>query len=248
MKKNFILFVILLTASLSSFAQNIVNPLIESSSTENNAIIKIETDKLHTIVSFEYTAASDDTWARIDKGIYLRTPDGKRYNFVKAENITLAPTQTKLTNAGDKLSYKVYFQKLPATAKTIDIVEKANPKPGENYFNYQNVSLTEVAPPAPVITKATTTDFTFNSPKGTTTNLGGDMMGAMTAMGPMLTTMATSMMDAQLNYYKQPGKLAEVAKLHKQYFDELVNAGFTSDQALKIITADSLLPKTSGVK
>jgi hypothetical protein len=79
--------------------------------------------------------------------------------------------------------------------------------------------------------------------------IGGDgMAGMMSAMGPMLTTMATSMMDAQLAYYKQPGKLEEIAKLQKQYFDALVKEGFANDQALKIITSDSLLPKASNVK
>ena len=79
---------------------------------------------------------------------------------------------------------------------------------------------------------------------------GGEngMMSAMNSMGPMISNMAKSMMDAQLEYYKQPGKLVEIAKLQKQYFDALVKEGFTEDQALKIITSDSLLPKGSGVK
>jgi len=248
MKKHLILFFVLITACVPLFAQNIVNPLIETSESENNKVIKIETDKLHTIVSFEYTATSDGGWARIDKGIFLQTPDGKHYNFVKAENITLAPKQTTLANAGDKLIYKIYFQKLPSTAKVIDIIEKASPAPDENYFNYHGVSLTEVAPPAPVVTKSATADVTLRAPDVTGANFGNEMFGALNAMGPMLTNMATAVMNAQLDYFKQPGKLAEIAKLNKQYFDELVNAGFTNDQALKILTADSLLPKASGVK
>ncbi|MES2277622.1 MAG: hypothetical protein V4592_16475 [Bacteroidota bacterium] len=74
------------------------------------------------------------------------------------------------------------------------------------------------------------------------------MMGIMNSMGPMMSNMAKSLMDAQLDYYKQPGKLEEIAKLNKQYFDALVKEGFTNDQALKIITSDSFLPKGNGVK
>jgi hypothetical protein len=74
----------------------------------------------------------------------------------------------------------------------------------------------------------------------------GGMMGMMNSFGPMMSNMAKSLMDAQLDYYKQPGKLEEIAKLNKQYFDALVKEGFTNDQALKIITSDSLLPKSSG--
>ncbi|QKJ30079.1 hypothetical protein HQ865_10015 [Mucilaginibacter mali] len=74
------------------------------------------------------------------------------------------------------------------------------------------------------------------------------MMGMMNSFGPMVSNMAKSMMDAQLEYYKQPGKLEEIAKLNKQYFDALVKEGFTADQALKIVTSDSFLPKGNGVK
>lgn len=74
------------------------------------------------------------------------------------------------------------------------------------------------------------------------------MMGMMNSFGPMMSNMAKSVMDAQLDYYKQPGKIEEIAKLNKQYFDALVKEGFTADQALKIITSDSFLPKGNGVK
>jgi hypothetical protein len=66
-------------------------------------------------------------------------------------------------------------------------------------------------------------------------------------MGPMYASMAKSVLDAQLAYFKQPGKLAEIAKLNKEYFDALVKEGFTYDQALKIITSSSLISKSSSV-
>jgi hypothetical protein len=74
------------------------------------------------------------------------------------------------------------------------------------------------------------------------------MMGMMNSMGPMMGNMAKAMMDAQLEYYKQPGKLEEIAKLTKQYYNALLKEGFSEDQALKIVISDSFLPKGSGAK
>ncbi|WPU96825.1 hypothetical protein SNE25_14980 [Mucilaginibacter sabulilitoris] len=53
--------------------------------------------------------------------------------------------------------------------------------------------------------------------------------------------MAKSLMDSQLNYYRQPGKIEELAKVNKQYFDALKKEGFTEDQALRIITTGGIL-------
>jgi hypothetical protein len=92
------------------------------------------------------------------------------------------------------------------------------------------------------------TDVVLTPPQPSVTsnvNFNSDMAGIMGSVGPMLTTMATATMDAQLKYYKQPGKITEIAKLNKQFFDALVSEGFTQDQALKIITTESLLPKAN---
>ena len=75
---------------------------------------------------------------------------------------------------------------------------------------------------------------------------GSAMAGMMNNFGPMMGNMVKSMMDAQLDYFKQPGKMEEIAKLQKQYFDALIKEGFNTDQALKIITSDSILPKSNG--
>lgn len=73
------------------------------------------------------------------------------------------------------------------------------------------------------------------------------MQNAMNSMGPMYASMAKSVLDAQLAYFKQPGKIAEIAKLNKDYFDALVKVGFNYEQALKIITANGLISKSSSV-
>jgi hypothetical protein len=249
MKKTLLLAVLFLTALLPSFAQNITNPRVDGSNDDNTTISKIETNKLYTIVTFDYTAGTENSWVQVDKEIFIRTVDGKHYNFLKAENIGIAPDKKSFAHAGDKLSFKIYFKKIPATAKTIDIIERDGvPEPGHSYFNYTNVSLTQKS-----LEKTKTVSFMLKSPPikiDTAIAMNGfpDIMGAMNNMGPMFSNMAKSLMDAQIEYYKQPGKLTEIAKLNKQYFDALVKEGFTEDQALKILISDSLLPKSSGAK
>jgi hypothetical protein len=161
----------------------------------------------------------------------------KHYHYIKSENIAIAPEKTIIKNAGDKLLFKVYFERVPRTARTIDVIEKGG---APNFYNFYNVSLTQSE-------KVVITDVVLTPPSSITSNVNfnNDMAGLMGSVGPMLTTMATTMMDAQLKYYKQPGKITEIAKLNKQFFDALVNEGFTQDQALKIITTESLLPKAN---
>ena len=70
---------------------------------------------------------------------------------------------------------------------------------------------------------------------------------AMSSVGPMYANMVKSMMNAQFDYFKQPGKIAELANMNKQYFDALIKEGFTNDQALKIVTSNGLLSKSSSI-
>lgn len=259
-EKTFTLSALLLMICLKSFAQTIVNPQVNYPENPNSTVSKVETDGLFTIVSFEYVAPGDKSWADVNKELYLQTDqDNAHYNFVRAENITISPKRTIIAKTGDKLLFKVYFQKIPQTAKSIDIIERAGPLGnGTSYFNFYGVSLIN-ANPAGTTQRVKITDVVLMPPPpvenaGVTGGVMGinadganGMANAMNMMGPMISNMATSMMDAQLNYYKQPGKITEVAKLNKQYYDALVKEGFSDDQALKIITSESLLPKASSI-
>lgn len=239
MKKILLIPFLLLMLSIKTSAQSIENPSVENSDSPSCRIVKIENTPNFTIVSFEETAANDNAWARLSKDIFVQTNvSDKHYHYIKSENIAIAPEKTIINNAGDKLLFKVYFEKIPTIARTIDVIEKAGAK---SYFNFYNVSLTQSQ-------KVVITDVALTPPSPSFTsnaNFNNDMAGVMGSVGPMLTTMATAMMDAQLKYYKQSGKITEIAKLNKQYFDALVKEGFTQDQALKIITSEGLLPKAN---
>jgi hypothetical protein len=248
MKKILTLSAMLMMACLTSLAQVIVNPRVESSDDYNTIITKVESDAKFTVINFEYTANSDNSWVQLNKEIYIQTDQGNaHYNYVKSENIAMVPAKHTLAKAGERLLFKVYFQKIPPTAKSIDIIERAGRRSdGITFFNFYNVDLRHSYPGEQHI-KITDVVLVPPPPANMMSqpSIGTDgMANAMNAMGPMYTTLAKSMLDAQLDYYKQPGKLTELAKLTKEYFDALAKEGFTYDQALKIITSNSLISKS----
>jgi len=256
MKKTFLLIALLSPLCLASLAQNIINPQIETRDDLASTITKIETDKQYTIVTFEETASRDSAWTVLNKEIFIQTDaDNKHYEYIKSENIPTAPQKNHVfAKAGDKLQFKVYFKKIPANTKTIDIIERAGQRnDGITYYNFYNISLTQSHPADESITQTITTPMNLSVTENgiaslnPATNGGNEIMNAMGAMGPVFSNLAKSMMDAQLDYYKTPGKITEVAKLNKRYFDALVKEGFTYEQAIKIITSESLLPKLSSV-
>ena len=237
MKKILLIPFLLLMLTIKTSAQSIENPSVENSDSPTCRIVKIENTPNFTIVSFEETAANNNAWARLYKDIFVQTNvSDKHYHYIKSENIAIAPEKTTIKNAGDKLLFKVYFERIPRTTTTIDVIEKAG---AQSFFNFYNVSLTQSQRVITDVVSTASPSFASNI------NFNNEMAGVIGSMGPMLTTMTTAMMDAQVKYYKQPGKITEIAKLNKQYFDALVNEGFTQDQALKIITSESLLPKAS---
>ena len=239
MKKILTLSALLLITCLSSFAQTIANPKVETWDDWNSRITKIETDKQFTIVTIEYTANGNNAWVQLNKEIFIQTDvDNEHYSYVKSSNIPMVPAKHTFAREGDKLEFKVYFKKIPAAAKSIDIIERAGQrKAGISFFNFYNVSLTESYPAG---TKTKITDVVLMPPPPVPAEQE-NMSNAMNSMGPMYATMVKSMMNAQYEYFKQPGKIAEAANLNKQYFDALVKEGFTNDQALKILTSNGLL-------
>lgn len=256
MKKPILTIITHFIIAAQAFAQSITTPNVEQKDDQSTIIKKIETNSQYTIVTFENYAYQDNAWVQLNKEIFIQTDlSNAHYDYIKSENIAMVPNKNILKKAGDKLEFKIYFKKIPAAAKSIDIIEHAGlSKSGINYFNFYNVSLTQQAtatkrvkvtdvvllPPPPVAADTASTGLFY----GGATN---EMQNAMSSMGPMYASMAKSVLDAQLAYFKQPGKIAEIAKLNKDYFDALVKVGFNYEQALKIITANGLISKSSSV-
>ena len=271
MKKILTLIILFIAAGLPTIAQTINNPLVRTRDDGNTIIKRIETNSNYTIVSFQTTAATDNSWVQLNKEIYLQTDiSNAHYNYIKSENIAIVPQKQILNNAGDKLVFRVYFKKIPPAAKSVNIIERSGANNGNvTYFNFYNVSLTQSGNTSgnPYVIVSPTDRYQYNSSSSAVVDsvriqptsspisvridepvnrngiVHNEVEDAMQAMVPMVSNMAKVMMDAQLNYYKQPGKITEVAKMNKTYFDALLKEGFTRDEALKIITANSILPK-----
>ena len=118
--------------------------MYEISDDPSTVITRIERSGKNTIVTFEH-AQSAAGWIALDKGIYLQNADGSDiYRFIKAEGIPLSPGKKELKGNEGKFTFKVYFERVPAAVKTINIVERAVPRnaPG-SYFNFFGLSLSK---------------------------------------------------------------------------------------------------------
>ncbi|MFD2146449.1 hypothetical protein [Mucilaginibacter antarcticus] len=124
-EKTLFLACLCFIAGVSAFAQNITKPRVERADDANCVISKIETTDKYTIVSFDYTAPSDNSWVQLNDDIFIKTKDGKRYGFIKAENITIAPEKHVSENAGESFIFKAYFKRIPKGTKSIDVIENA---------------------------------------------------------------------------------------------------------------------------
>jgi hypothetical protein len=249
MRKLLTLSAFLLMTTFTSLAQTIENPVVGIPEDWSARITKIETGTQFTTVSFEYTASGDNAWVQLNKEIFIQTDvNNEHYNYVKSDNIAIVPAKHFFAKAGNKLAFKIYFKKIPATAKSIDIIERPGYRTdGIKFFNYYNVSLTQSLP-AGSTQKVKITDVVLLPPPEAEPRdtayagrLSKQEIDMQNAMGPMYGNMAKAMLNARLEYYKQPGKIDEIAKLTYQYFKALMKEGFAQDQALKIITTGGIL-------
>jgi hypothetical protein len=139
------LFIVFITISISN-GQVIENPQYKSADDPTTVITKVERNAKFTILTFEHSQTGEG-WISLSKSIYLQNHHGDEvYKFIKAEGIPLSPAKKSLKGNEGKFSFKVYFEKVPASVKSINVIERALPKnePG-NYFNYFEVVLDKKA-------------------------------------------------------------------------------------------------------
>lgn len=231
MKKTLLIACLSVFAGVSALAQSIINPFVERTDDLNCVISKIETTKDYTVVSFEYTAQSDNSWAQINKEMFIKTDlSDKHYDFIKAENIAIAPEKKTIDHVGQKLAFKAYFQKIPKEAKLVDIIENPEGNNSQtNYFNYYNVSLEK--------SRRAATYAYMAAPANTflTRNAAFALKKAKPTTNTYSYRVVQTGDDQNIKIDIQPATVAERAKQQKEYFDALIKQGFTEDQAIKII-------------
>jgi len=248
MKPLSLLFLLLLLPAIA-ICQTINSPSVEYSDDPSTTIQKIEITPKYTAVHFKHTVTAKGGWLELNKSIYIQDADGEdRYNYVKSEGIKLRPMKDTATVDNQEFNFTVYFEKLKPGTRSINVIERATSimdrMSGTNYFNFYNVQLVGT-------TKKHATEVKLLPPHGITdtaqattlypplSDLGSKNYES--SMGSMMTSMYNAALEAQLKFYSDKARLDAMAKIEKSYYDSLINAGFTADQALKILVSKPLL-------
>lgn len=232
MKSTLLLTTSLLFFVISGFSQVYEKPYIESVGDRICFITKVELTKQHTIISFEHL--NNNGWIRLDRNIYITTPDKKRYHYIKSEGISISPEKYNFKPDEQRHSFTVYFDPLPADTRLFDVIEV---EPGTKFdFNFYGVDLTK---------KRTSDEQTphFAEDKYTNVVLTPPPPPAfMNNFGDMYKEIYKSSLDVHMNYLGQPEVLKKLAQLSRSYYEALVAAGFTKEQAMQILIATPLVP------
>lgn len=238
MKPTFPLTLLFVLFFASAFSQTFQNPYVETVGDRLCFITKVEFTRQHTIISFEHLN-NNNGWIRLSPNIHLKTSDGKKYNYIKAEGISIAPAKDQFTEGEEKRAFTVYFQPLPKNVKVFDILEAV---PGSRYdFNFYGVNIARKRTSdvqQPHFGEMNTDNVFLERP---TPPISPDFMNGM---GDMYKNILKSSIEASVSYFKQPGVLKELAKLNKTYYDALIAEGFTKEQALQILISTSFIPKS----
>lgn len=126
----------------SAYGQVFENPYYKSSDDPTTTITRIEQVPKFTIITFEHVQTAEG-WISLSKSIYLQNAEGDQiYRFIRAEGIPLSPQKKTLKAGEPKFSFKVYFQRVPSSVKTINVVERAISRDDrDSYFNFFGVSM-----------------------------------------------------------------------------------------------------------
>jgi len=218
------------TTSLAS-AQSLRKPAVATVDDRLCFIENVETNSKSTVLTFRHQ--NNRGGVNVHPDIYLRTPDGKQYGFKKAEGIPLAPDNHVFKPGEGNLEFKVYFQPLPKGTKEFDVHET---EPRDGSFNFYGVNLERQRESDEQISHLEVQNVIVDS--------SVVAQNPMEQVIPMFGNMMSTMLESVTNYYKQPGKLQELAQLHKQFFDALVAQGFSKEQALQILINSPLFKLT----
>ncbi|EHQ25670.1 hypothetical protein [Mucilaginibacter paludis] len=257
MKTKLLLLCLMLPAA--AFCQSITSPMVASSDDHTTTITKVEVTGQNTVVSFKHICYKKGSWVQLNKSMYLQDANGEeRYNYVRSEGMPLRPAKFTATADNQEVDFKVYFEKLKPGTKEINVIERARSlaelSDGITYFNYYKVNLYKSKPETAIEERVVVRDVTLMPPPrvddavtvDTAYSVGtnfssGIFKGDMTNLGPIMSGMYTSLLNAQLKIYSDPAITDQLARITKNYYDALIKAGFSMDAALKIITSKQLV-------
>ena len=145
MNKITSLFILLFCVS-SIFAQVTLNPKVDRKDEYTLVIEKIEHTASNTIVHCLHTAPftyEKGGWVNIRPNTYLiDRATSIKYPLLEAKGIPTAPGKHQYANAGQTLSFRLIFAKLPSSCSLVDFIECEN---DNSCFNFYGVHLSPAA-------------------------------------------------------------------------------------------------------
>jgi hypothetical protein len=148
MHKRVALYVLLFLGGqyMTIHAQTIHSPRIDRVGPIQ--IDKIEHTDQHTVLYATYTASDrylDRGWTNVSGSTYLLDRwRGKKYYILRAQGIPMQPERHYFDYAGQSLSFRLLFPRLPSNVSKVDLIECPD---REDCFNTYGIYLTEEAEP-----------------------------------------------------------------------------------------------------
>jgi hypothetical protein len=143
MKKITLVFLLIFLVNII-FGQSVLNPTIISQDEYSLTIDKIELSYNSTILYCTHTAPDtyeNGGWVRIEPGIILKETYGNRkYKLVKAEGVPLSPNKHNYSYEGQKLTFRLIFQKVANDISFIDLIECID---NRSCFNFYGIKIKE---------------------------------------------------------------------------------------------------------
>lgn len=129
---------------MTTHAQTIISPRIDRAG--NLDIDKIERTDQHTILYATYTASdryAAGGWVNMSGSTYLLDRwRNKKYYILRAQGIPMKPERHYFDYAGQSLSFRLFFPRLPDNVSKIDLIECPD---RYDCFNTYGIYLTEEA-------------------------------------------------------------------------------------------------------
>lgn len=240
MKLKAMLFLLMLSPAVS-LCQSIDFPSVGGVENSETSITNIDVSGDNTVITFKRISAHKGEVVQLNKSIYLQDADGdERFDYIKAEGIPIRPEKHIADKDNEEMIYKVYFEKLYSSTKTINVIERARTAPltpdGPRYNNFYAVSLEKSGPAIPLEVKALP-PVVAAAPAVATVPVvpAAPAVPVVPAVKDSVATAAP--MDPQLKFYSNPATTTQLAIIIKNYYDALIKAGFSPEMAFKIATS-----------
>jgi hypothetical protein len=140
MYKILIVSGLLISASIISYSQSVIQPNYGLKSHETLEINKIELTQKATVFYLSVENRIENGNFCADKNIFIIYPDGTRIKMISSNGIPVCPATYKFNSIGEKLNFTLTFPTLKPGTDWIDLVEECS----ENCFSFYGITLDNV--------------------------------------------------------------------------------------------------------